>query len=150
MNRFATFMRDYAFARFILPLGLILIVFGGMMYGITDKRKNYPQTDAVVTSVTLHEEAYDEGDTHHDATYRTMVKYTVDGKEYEEEYRIGPEMKVGAVVRIDYNPLNPQDISQPTGAWLPIGMMAAGLGCLAAGIISLLKTRKKHRALYGR
>lgn len=66
-------MRDYAFARFIVPLGLILIVFGGMMYGITDKRKNYPQTDAVVTSVTLHEEAYDEGDTHHDATYRTMV-----------------------------------------------------------------------------
>lgn len=147
MNRFATFLRDYAFARFFLPLGLGLIVFGIVLYGITDTRKNYPKTEAEVSGVELYEEAYDEGDTHHEATYRIFVKYTVDGQEYEEEFGVAPEMKVGTTVQIDYNPSDPTDISQPTGFWLPIAMIAGGIAAMVAGCISIYRTRKKNAAL---
>jgi len=147
MNRIAKFFRDYSTARFLLPVGVLAIVFGIVFLGIVNTRSAYPQTDAVVSSSELYEAAYDEGGTHHDATYRIMVRYTVDGTEYEEEFGIGEDMKVGSVVRIDYNPNDPTSISKPTGILVPIAVIAAGAAALIGGIISVLRTREKNQRL---
>ena len=147
MNRIAKFFRDYAFARFFLPVGVFLIVFGVSVFGIVNTRKNYPQANAVVSRCELYEEEHFEGDDRKEATYQVFVKYNIDGKEYESEYGIVPEMEIGTIVRIDYNPDNPSDISQPTGFLLPLGMIAGGIAALAAGLVSIFITRKKNEEL---
>lgn len=149
MNRMAQFFRDYTFAGFILPVGLILIIFGCVIYGPVFTRQDYPQTDGVVTHIELYEDAYYDRatETHHDATYRIFVKYSVEGKEYEEEYGIFPEMKVGASVKIAFNPNDPHDISQPNTVLLPIGFIAGGAVSLAAGFISVVKTKEKNKRM---
>ena len=147
MNRFAKWMSDYALARFFLPAGLFLLIFGIVLNGIVNDRKSYPQTDAVVTRLELYEPEHTEDDTHYDATYQIFVRYTVDGKEYETELGILTEMEVGSAVRIDYNPDDPTDIGQPTGVALPIGVMAAGAVFLAVGVVSAVRTAKKNRQL---
>ena len=147
MNRIAKFFRDYSFARFVLPLGLVLIIFGCIMYGPVLARQSYPQTVAVVSRTELFEEAYSENGTHHEATYRIFVKYTVGGTEYEEEYGVLPEMKVGTALKINYNAADPHDIGQPNSILLPIGMVVSGIVLLAVGVISIIKTRQKNKAL---
>ena len=73
MNRFARFFRDYALARFLLPMGVLAIVFGVVAIGPVARRLNYPTTQATVTGVELCEAAYDSGDTHYEATYTITV-----------------------------------------------------------------------------
>ena len=147
MNRFARFLRDYALARFLLPLGVVAIIFGCVALGPDAKRLNYPKTQATVTRAELYEEAYDEGDTHHDATYTIYVKYAVDGVEYEEAYGVHPEMKPGETLTINYNPNNHRDIGQPISMLLPYGIIASGIAALAGGIFSIIHTNKKNRNL---
>lgn len=147
MNRFAKFMRDYALARFLLPMGVIAIIFGCTAIGPVATRLNYPTTQATVTRVELYEEAYDAGDTHNEATYTITVRYAVDGTEYEEEYGIFPEMKEGEKVTINYNPNDPRDIGQPNSMLLPYGIIAAGVAALAGGIFDVIRVNKKNRAL---
>ena len=149
MDRIVKFFRDYSFARFFVPVGVLLIVFSIIFFNIHVTRKNYPQTNAVVSGMELYEEAYYDPntETEHEATYRIFVKYTVNGTEYEEELGTLPEMKVGETVRIDYNPSDPRDISQPTSVIVPMAIFAAGFAALAAGIVSILKTHKKNKRL---
>ena len=147
MNRIAKFLRDYALARFLIPAGIILMIAGIIFYGVTDSRKGYPVTDGVVTRSELFEEEYYDGEDHHDATYEIYVRYTVDGKEYESEYGIFPEMKEGTEVKLNYNPEDPTDIGQPNSIALPIGLIAGGVAAIAIGIISVVVTFKKNRAL---
>ncbi len=147
MNSIAKFFRDYAVARFALPMGLILIVFGICIISPVTTRLNYPQTEATVTKVELYEDAYYDGDTHYDATYRIFVKYNVNGEEYEEEYGVFPEMKVGTTVKINYNPNDYHDIGQPNSILLPYGIIAGGVVALAVGIVSIIRTRKKNEGL---
>ena len=147
MNRIAQLFRDYSFATFFLPFGIILIIVSSIIYNTFNVRKNYPKTEAVVTGSELYEEEYWDGDTHHDATYRVFVRYTVDGKEYEGEYGIFPEIKDGTTVKIDYNPEDPTDISQPTSIVLPIVLFAGGVAALIGSVFGILKMRKKNKAL---
>lgn len=147
MNRFVKFMRDYALARFLLPVGVIAIIFGCFAIGPVARRLNYPTTQATVTRVELYEEAYDVGDTHHDATYTITVKYAVDGVEYEEEYGVFPKMKEGETLTINYNPNDPRDIGQPNSMLLPYGIIAAGVLALAVAIYDIIRINKKNRAL---
>ena len=147
LSRIAKFQRDYALARILIPAGLFLIVFGCFFLNTATTRKGYPRTDAIVTRSELYEEEHYEGDTLQEATFRIFVKYTVDGREYEGEYGIRPELKPGTAVRIDYNPDNPKDISQPVGLWLPAGQILGGAAALIAGILSMVNTLKKNRKL---
>ncbi len=68
MNRIAKFFRDYALARFLLPAGIIAVIFGILTVGPVASRLNYPTTQAAVSRTELYEEAHYEGDTRHDAT----------------------------------------------------------------------------------
>lgn len=147
LNSIAKLFRDYSFAGFALPAAVILIIFGCISIGPVAQRLNYPQTEAAVTKAELYEEAYYDGDTHHDATYTIFVKYTVDGQEYEEEYGVFPKMNVGDKVKINYNPSDYHDIGQPNSMLLPYGIIAAGIAALIAGAVSVIRTRKKNKAL---
>ena len=89
MNRFAKFMRDYSVARFLIPLGVVLIAFGAVMFGIIAKQIGYKKVDSTISRIELYEEEHTEGDTHYDTTYTTYVKYTVDGKEYPAITNLG-------------------------------------------------------------
>ena len=147
MNKFAAFLRDYSFARFFLPLGILLIAFGIFFFGSVQRTKNFPQTEGTVSRVELHQEGYSDREGYHEATYISFVKYTVDGKEYEGEYGVFPEMKTGEKVKLAYNPADPADISQPHSIWLPIAMMAGGAAALVGGVVSIIRTRNKRQAL---
>ena len=148
LNKYAKFNRDYSLALFMLPAALILIVFGCISIGPVAKRLNYPQTEAIVTKAELYEEAYyDSNDTHHDATYTIFVKYTLDGQEYEEEYGVFPKMNEGDKVTINYNPNDHRDIGQPHSMLLPYGIIAAGIVALAVGVVCVIRTRNKNKAL---
>ena len=148
MNKWITILRETTLGRFLVPLGIILIVFSTFMFKAVDHARDFIRTDAVVTKAELYEEAYTDADnTRHEATYTIFVKYTVDGKEYEGEYGIFPEMKEGEKVKIAYNPADPTEIVQPTGSIWPIGMLAGGIVALAVGALSIVKALKKYKAL---
>lgn len=147
MNNIVKFFRDYSLARFLLPLGIILIIFGCFMFISINNTKNYIKTDAIVSKTELYEEEHYDGDIHQDATYKVFVKYTVDGKEYNEEYGIFMEYKEGDKVTISYNPLNPSEIAQPINIFFPIALLIGGLLSLTIGIVSIIKTIKKNKVL---
>ena len=56
-------------------------------------------------------------------------------------------MKAGTEVKLNYNPEDPTDIGQPNSIALPIGLIAGGVAALAIGIISVVVTFKRNRAL---
>ena len=147
MNRIAKFFRDYALARFLLPAGIIALIFGIFTIRPVASRLNYPTTQATVTRAELYEEAYYDGETYHEATYTVFVRYAVNGVEYEEEYGVFPEMREGETVTINYNPNDHRDIGQPNSMLLPYGIIAAGVLALAGGIYSIIRTNQKNRAL---
>lgn len=147
MNRIAKFFRDYALARFLLPAGIIAVIFGILTVGPVASRLNYPTTQAAVSRTELYEEAHYEGDTHHDATYTVFVRYAVDGVEYEEEYGVFPAMQEGQAITINYNPDDPRDIGQPNSMLLPYGVIAAGVLALAGGVCSIIRVNRKNRAM---
>ncbi len=73
--------------------------------GIKD-RKAFTQTTATISSITCDDAVGDE-----DSNYRVMVKYSVDGKEYESELgEYSSNMKEGKEIEIKYNPKNPNEI----------------------------------------
>lgn len=147
MNRIVKFFRDYSTAKFFIPLGIILIIFGCILFVVRNNTRNYIETEAIVSKTELYEDEYYDGETHHEATYRVFVKYNVDGKEYNEELGILFKHNLGDKVTISYNPENPSEISQPTSIILPIAFIIGGIVSLIVSILSIIKTIKKNKEL---
>ena len=53
MNKFVNFMRDYVFARSVIPIGIIVIAIGIYASTIYGDRKDYPRCEATVTDSEL-------------------------------------------------------------------------------------------------
>ena len=135
-------------ARFLIPLGIALIIFGVFAFISNGKTKDYPKTEAVVSRVELYEEATTDVDGNPvEATYTVYVKYTVDGVEYEEEYGVFSGFKEGDKKTIVYNPENPKEISDPPSLILAIGLLVGGIVSLVAGVLSAVKAVKKVKAM---
>lgn len=148
MNGIARFFRESMVARFFIPLGIVLIIFSVFIFISNNKTKNYPKTKAVVSKTELYEEAYtDEDGNHVDATYTVYLKYTVDGKEYEEEYGVFSGYKVGDKKTIAYNPKNPKEISDPPSSLFAFAFLIGGIASLVGGIISAIRSVKKYKAM---
>ena len=104
MNKIFVFMRESSTARFFIPLGLILIIFGVIMFVINHNNQNYIEIEAVVSNVEVLQEEYIDADGNRvEETYRVNVKYTVDGKEYEEKLENVSKYNVGDKMTIYYN-----------------------------------------------
>lgn len=148
MNKLSTFLRESRTARFLIPMGICLIVFGFIVLAIDKNNKDYIKTEAEVTKTELVEEAYvDANDDVVQASYRIFVKYTVDGKEYETELGILPEIKVGEKVQIAYNPENPAQITQQINPIVTFIIIGGGAVALIAGVLSALKAIDKHKEM---
>ena len=88
MSKFVNFMRDYVFARSVIPIGIIVIAIGIYASTIYGDRKDYPRCEATVTDSELLSGSYDSEDNTDSRVYRNYIKYTVDGQEYKKGYEI--------------------------------------------------------------
>ena len=148
MNKIFVFMRESSTARFFIPLGLILIIFGVIMFVINHNNQNYIEIEAVVSNVEVSQEEYIDADGNRvEETYKVNVKYTVDGKEYEEKLENVSKYNVGDKMTIYYNPKDPSQITQTKSLILPIVIIAAGIAALIGGIISAFNAIKRHNKM---
>ena len=148
MNGIATFFRESRVARFFIPAGIILIVFGVIMFNINNKNQNYIETESTVTSVAVEQEAYTDTEGNQvEATYVVDITYTVDGKEYTGNLPGQSKHNVGDKIKIYYNPDDPTKITQTKSMILPVVIIVAGLASLVGGIISAVRVVKEHKEL---
>ena len=148
-NKWLRIIRETNLARFLIPLGILLIVFGVLIYGFADRTANYKKTEATVSKVELFEEEYTDSDNEvHKATYTVYVTYTVDGKEYKDrELGIFENYVVGDKVTVAYNPADHSEVVQPTGKIIPIIMIVAGVGALVGAGVSITNVINKEKRL---
>ena len=148
MNKLFTFMRESSVARFFIPAGLILIVFGIFMLVINIKNQNYIKIEATVINVKEEQDITTDDDGNHTTTvYNVTVNYTVDGQEYTGTLDNVSEHKVGDKMDIYYNPTDPSQITQTKSVILPIGIIIAGIASLTGGIISAVNAVKRHKKM---
>lgn len=148
MNKIIMFFHESITARFFIPLGIILIVFGVIIFGINKENQNYIKTNAIVSRMDLVRESYiDENHNEVEATYNVYVKYNVDGKEYEEELGELSGYKENQEITIYYNPDDPVKITQTKSLVLPIVMILFGFVSFVGGIISGLNAIKRIKKM---
>ena len=146
MNKMFTFMRESQTARFFIPAGLILIIFGTVVFAITLNNQNYVKIEATVANVEETQETnVDDGETNITTIYNATVNYTVDGKEYTQTLDNVSKCKVGDKMDIYYNPKDPNQITQTKSIILPIVIIVAGITSLTGGIISAINAVKRHK-----
>ena len=144
MNKISLVLRESRLARFLIPAGIMLLVAGVIFFTAIRKNQNYIETESTVTRVELEEEAHtDANGDRVEATYTVWVKYTVDGKEYEEDLGGMSEYKAGDKMKIYYNPEDPSQITQTKSLIIPIVILAAGAAALIAGVFSSINAIKR-------
>ena len=148
MNKIITIIRESALARFLIPAGIILIVFGIVFFGASKRTQHYEKTEAQVTSVTLEEEAStDANGNRTEATYLLGIQYTVDGKAYENDLSGMSKSEVGDRITIYYDPADPKEITQTKSLIIPLIIIAAGIAAVVGGIISAVNTIQKYKKM---
>ena len=148
MNKIITIIRESALARFLIPAGIILIVFGVVFFGASKRNQHYKQTSAQVTSVTLEEAAStDVNGNRTEATYTLGIRYTVDGKEYENDLSGMSKREAGDRIVIYYDPDDPNMITQTKSLIMPLVIIAAGIGAVVAGIVSGVNVIRRYNRM---
>ena len=148
MNKMFLFMRESSIARFLIPVGVMLIVFGAVMFFINTKNQNYIKIEANVTDVREEQETNIDADgTSTTTIYNVTVNYTVDGKEYTQDLNNVSKYKVGDKMDIYYNPKDPNQITQTKSLILPIIIFVAGIASLTGGIISAVNAVKRNKKM---
>lgn len=148
MNKLITFMRESSTARFLIPAGLILVIFGIFMLVINLKNQNYIKTDSIVTDVRQTKEAYIDSDGNQvEAEYSATIQYTVDGKDYTDTLDNVGKYIIGDKIEIYYNPSDPSQITQTKSIILPIVLIVGGIASLTGGIISAVNAVKRHKKM---
>ena len=148
MNKIITIIRESALARFLIPAGIILIVFGVVFFGASKRNQHYKQTSAQVTSVTLEEAAStDVNGNRTKATYTLGIRYTVDGKEYENDLSGMSKREAGDRIVIYYDPDDPNMITQTKSLIIPLVIIAAGIGAVVAGIVSGVNVIRRYNRM---
>ena len=148
MNGLTRFFRESMAARFLIPVGIILIIFSIFMFFSNNKTKNYIKVEVEVSKVELYEEETTDSEGNKvEALYTVYVKYTVDGVEYEEEYGQFSGYKVGDKKTLVYNPDNPKEISDPPSLLFTLIFLGLGVGFLVGGIISAVNAVKKYKKM---
>ena len=148
MNKMFTFMRESQTARFFIPAGLILIIFGIVVFVITLNNQKFIKIEATVTNVEETQETnVDDDGTNTTTVYNATVNYTVGGKEYTQTLDNVSKCKVGDKMDIYYNPKDPNQITQTKSLILPIVIIVAGIASLVGGIISAVNAVKRHKKM---
>lgn len=140
-NLLAKLARNTGPARFFIPVGIILIIFGALMLAWTPK--NLVETTGTVATIDRYE------DTDGSTVYDLSVDYTVDGKDYIASWSgdFG-EYKEGDTIPVFYDEENPSDStnSGDAGIIAPV-MIAAGVAAAGYGVYATVKAFKKQEEL---
>ena len=148
MNKLFTFMRESQTARFLIPVGLILTIFGIVVFVISLNNQNYVKIEATVTNVEETQETnVDDDGTNTTTVYNATVNYTVGGKEYTQTLDNVSKCKIGDKMDIYYNPKDPNQITQTKSLILPIVIIVVGIAAFAGGIISAVNAVKRHKKM---
>ncbi len=139
MNKIATLLRVSRTARFLIPVGVILIATGIIFFGITKQSQNFIETEAVATKVEIEPKT----DTNSADTYTVYFKYTVNGKEYNEGLSGMGKTTEGEKMKIYYDPADPRVITNSKSMIFPLIFLAAGVAALAGGIVSAVNAVKR-------
>lgn len=142
-SKFGRILRNSGPARFFVPVGLILIIFGAIMLGF--RSGNYEETAGKVTEVT-EDVAVDEDNR---TVYNVRFTYEVDGKSYNGSFDgVGQKYAVGDSIKVFYDPADP---GKTTNAKIPdfIWPVVIGVGAVAVvfGVIKTVQAFKKSREL---
>ena len=148
MNKLFTFMRESSVARFFIPVGLFLIVFGVIVLVINMNNQDYIKIEATVTDVQEEEDYTTDEDGNHVTTiYNVTLSYIVDGNQYTGILNNVSKHKVGDKMNIYYNPSDPSQITETKSLVLPIVIIIAGIASLTGGIISAVNTVKRYKKM---
>ena len=148
MNKIATIIRESGTARFLIPAGIMLVVFGIIFFSASKRNKDYIQTESSVAAIELEEAEHTDGKGNRtEATYTLTVKYVVNGREYEAELPGMSKYEPGEKIRIYYNPLDPGQITQTKSLIIPLGIIAAGIAAIVGGIISGVNAIRKYKSM---
>lgn len=148
MNKIITIIRESALARFLIPAGIILIVFGVVFFGASKRNQHYKETKAQVTSVELETEAStDANGNRTEATYVLGIQYTVGGQEYKNDLSGMSKYEVGDRLTIYYDPADPNMITQTKSLIIPLAIIAAGIAALVAGIVSGVNVIRRYNRM---
>lgn len=136
-------MRNSGPARFFAPFGLILIIFGVIMYSNTPK--SFEQTTGTVTNVTETISGTDNNEISYDVDF----EYTVNGQKYESSFSGFSEAPaIGSTVTVYYDPAKPDSTSNTKHAGtIALGMIGVGALALVGGILATVKAVKKSKAM---
>ncbi|MBP5372632.1 MAG: DUF3592 domain-containing protein [Clostridia bacterium] len=141
-NKFARFMRTSGPIRFLLPIALVLIVIGIVLFAFNNATKDYVETTGTVTAV--NEVAGTD-----DATeYEIRFSYTVEGTAYNGEITLSQSYTVGESITVYYDPANPSEYSNSKDtALIAIIIIAIGVILLVASIVITVMKVKKNKEL---
>lgn len=142
-SKFVRIMRNSGPARFFIPVGLILIIFGVIMLGF--RSGNYEETAGKVTEVT-EDIAVDEDNK---TVYNVRFTYEVDGKSYNGSFDgLGQKYAVGDPIQVFYDPSDPGKVTNakiPDFIW-PVAI-AVGAAAVIFGVFRTVQAFKKSKEL---
>ena len=141
-NKFARLMRNTGPARFFIPVGVILIIFGIILLSFNTAK--YVETTGKITSVEKLQ--HEEGEAQ---AYEVKAKYTVNGTEYETTLsNLTGEFKEGDDIKIFYDPMNPEKAtnSKISGFIGPV-VIVVGAAATVYGIAKTVSAYKKSKEL---
>ena len=135
-------MRNTGPARFLVPVGVILIVVGIILLGF--KTDNYVETTGEIAEVEKLPAVEDEPQ-----QYDVKIKYTVDGKDYETVFsNVSGDYKVKDSIKVYYDPEDPNKTTNTKGgSFIGLIMIVAGAAALVFGVYSAVKAFKQSKAL---
>ncbi len=127
--------------RLVKLIASVIAILGGILFivmgfvGISQV-KNYPEVDAIVTSVERDSTIDADGTTTENIT--VYVSYTVDGKEYNEQIDdTNGNVKEGDQITVRYNPEKPDKVTATTKT-AGIVRIVFGIVISLAGLASLV------------
>ena len=139
-NQLRRVSSNTAVLRFLLPIGLILIVFGVMLFNSTPDK--YEETKGTVTNVTAHMNDDDE-------VYDIDFEYTVGTQKYSNTFvDMNEAKKVGDEIKVFYDPANPESVSNSKNTGIfGVAFIVIGAAAVAFSIYSTVKSFKKTRQM---
>ncbi len=143
-NKVARIMRNTGPARFLIPVGLILIIFGIIL--LCFKSNNYVETVGKVTDVRQYIDNTGENE---QTLYDVSFEYTVDGKQYSGNFDgLGSAGKVGDEIKVFYDPDNPERTTNTKAGNIiaPIAIVL-GAAAIAGGVFTAVKAFRKDKEL---
>ena len=143
-NKFARVMRDTGPARFFIPAGIILLVFGIILLAMNTGK--YVETQGKIAEVT--ELPVDVTDEDRSVKYDLKVTYTVDGKDYDTVFSgMSGSYKTGDSIKVFYDPADPSKTTNAKMGFLGPVLIGVGALALVFGVYKTVTAFRKSKEL---